>query len=120
VSIYINYGVAGFVFTLLMLFALQEPVMLLLPVAFNVLLSRKLRNGNTNKVFHGLLVGFLTTGVFLIQWKYRQQVDWSCIKLISVEKAFVSYAFNLIFFSIILWETMIQVMHWLRFKTQEQ
>jgi hypothetical protein len=100
VSIYINYGVAGFVFTLLMLFALQEPVMLLLPVAFNVLLSRKLRNGNTNKVFHGLLVGFLTTGVFL--------------------KAFVSYAFNLIFFSIILWETMIQVMHWLRFKTQEQ
>jgi hypothetical protein len=114
--IYINYGASGFLITLLLLFVVQEPVMLLLPIAFNLFLRKKLLIGEKKQgLLPALLIGLLTTGVFLIQHEYRQKAEWGCIRLTSDEKAFVSYAYNLIFFSVILWEVVIGLLSMSKF-----
>jgi hypothetical protein len=104
--LYFNYGGIGFPLILILLHTLGEGLMILMPLAFSLLLWRKLTAGRLKRsgLMVGLISGILTTGVFLIQYNYRQYIDWGCVKRISDHQANVNYIVNMILFSVVIWE----------------
>lgn len=106
IRLYFNYGGIGFLLILFLLNATDEVLMILIPMVFNIVLWRRLTVSEFKKsrLVIALIAGLLTTGVFLIQYNYRQFIDWSCIRRISDLQANVSYILNMILFSAVIWE----------------
>lgn len=100
---YINYGIIGFIAVFVLLQLIDEALVVILSLLFNIILSKKF--GHTRKIILiGIIAWMITTVLFVLQYQYRMRVDWSCIKMISDWEANLSYTSTMILFSMMIWE----------------
>jgi hypothetical protein len=104
--IYFNYGAVGFLLTLLILYALDEIIMFIIPMIFNLALWKKLKKTQSSKtgLIIGILSGLITTLIFVVQMNYKNASDFACIKLIPNSEKNTNYAYTMILFSVVIWE----------------
>ncbi len=109
-KIYVNYGVVGFLTTFVLLEILYETLMMIMPLIFNAMICKKL--SYTKRTIIIAIVSWLTTTLlFILQFEYKNQIEWGCIKTISNETSNLNYSSTMIFFSIIFWEIGFSVFH---------
>jgi len=103
--VYLNYGLIGFIISLVLLL-FGEGVMFGLPFLFNLTLFKKLFSYSSKLKYLGIgiISTLITTLFFLIQQDYRRVSHRSCIDLIQDWDANFSYASTMVLFSIIFWE----------------
>lgn len=104
--VYLNYGLIGFIISLVLLL-FGEGVMFGLPLLFNLILFKKLSTNYSRLKSLGIAIisTLITTLFFLIQQNYRRVSHRSCIDSIQNWDANFSYASTMVLFSIIFWET---------------
>lgn len=102
---YLNLGVVFFVIGLI-LTGIGEEFTVLIALAFNLMIYRKLSGLKQNKWTGWIAVVsiLITFSSFVIQYQYRRIIDWGSIKFISDYQANTSYLLTTLLFSIVTWE----------------
>ena len=101
--IYINYGVIGFILTLIFGILTQGLVIPISGFIFNRVLCSKF-GSNKRAIIISMIAWTITSILFCIQYEYRRIIDWSCLMRMSEITVNLSFSFTLILFSILIWE----------------
>jgi len=108
--IYLNYGAIGLLTIFILLEITDETLMMIMPLLFNAMICRKVGYSKRTSII-GIISCLTTTLLFILQFEYKNQIEWGCIKTISNETSNLNYSSTMIFFSIIFWEMGFSVYH---------